>query len=106
MLCIKSRDLPLKWNRINLETFFDRQIDNVSELKKIYTSLMASLQSIVALAQKQSSLDNVWGLISIQTPDLGILSKLPTISALKLSVWNLLRNRELPTLGDLYYTYR
>lgn len=86
--------------------FFDRQIDDMSELKKIYSSLVAAVQSIVALAQKQSSFENVWGLISIQTPDLGLLSKLPTVSALKLSVWNLLRNRELPTLGDLYYTYR
>ncbi|XP_015429625.1 PREDICTED: apolipophorins [Dufourea novaeangliae] len=83
------------------------KVDESVELKNIYTHAVSAFQSVLGLLQKQVTLDNVLGFVQIQSPiDFSLLSKLPGISVLRVSVLNLLRNRELPTPLDLYYTYR
>ncbi|XP_076231616.1 retinoid- and fatty-acid binding glycoprotein apolipophorin [Calliopsis andreniformis] len=83
------------------------KVDDVTEMKKIYSSAVTAVQSILVLLQNQATLDNILGAVQIQQPiDLSLLSKLPGISTLKLSVLNLLRNGELPTPSDLYYAFR
>ncbi|XP_076681659.1 retinoid- and fatty-acid binding glycoprotein apolipophorin isoform X2 [Andrena cerasifolii] len=83
------------------------KVDDVAEIKKIYSNAVTAVQSTLGLLQKQATLDNVLDLVQIQQPiDFGLLSKFPGIATLRLSVLNVLRNGELPTLSDLYYTYR
>nr|XP_034187967.1 apolipophorins [Osmia lignaria] len=83
------------------------KIDEMAELKKLYSHAVTALQSVLALLQKQATFDNVLNFVQIQAPiDFSLLSKLPGISTLRVSVLNLLRNRELPSPLDLYYTYR
>ncbi|XP_078038624.1 retinoid- and fatty-acid binding glycoprotein apolipophorin, partial [Augochlora pura] len=62
-------------------------------------SLIAPLKSIVA--------DNALGSLKLQSPfNFGILSELPGIPTIQLSVLNLLRNKELPSLTEIYQAYR
>lgn len=79
----------------------------MAEIKKIYSNAVTAVQSTLGLLRKQATLGNVLDLVQIQQPiDFGLLSKFPGIATLRLSVLNVLRNGELPTLADLYYAYR
>lgn len=79
----------------------------MAELKKLYSSAVTALQSLLGLLQKQATLDNVLDVIQFQQPlDFSLLSILPDVSTLRVSYFNLLRNGELPTPSDVYYAYR
>ncbi|XP_017879492.1 apolipophorins [Ceratina calcarata] len=82
------------------------KVDEMSELKNIYARLAGAIHSILPLLEKQVTLDNLLEAVQIPELDFSLLSKLPGVSTLKISILNLLRNGELPTPLDLYYTYR
>lgn len=84
-----------------------QKIDEAAEIKNIWTHGVDALQSIVALIQSRTTSDQFHGLISTKLGcDFGILKQLAGIPILRLSIVNLIRNRELPTVSELYYTYR
>ncbi|KAK2585087.1 hypothetical protein KPH14_008599 [Odynerus spinipes] len=81
--------------------------DNVSELNAIYTQGIAALKSLLGLIDLRLVVDNLNNFLETRVPiDLAFLSKLPGISTLKVSILNLVRNAELPSPLDVYYTYR
>lgn len=82
-------------------------MDDVSELKRISGLAVNAAQSIVAHLQSPTTIDNALNYVQMQIPfDLSIISKLPGITTIKVSLVNLIRNGELPSPIDLYYTYR
>ncbi|XP_054010516.1 apolipophorins isoform X2 [Hylaeus anthracinus] len=83
------------------------KVDEIAELKKIYTQALAAVRSVVGMVQSQVTLHNLLDVIQIpQEIDYSLLTKLPGISSFRFSVWNLLRNRELPMPLDVYHAYR
>lgn len=74
----------------------------------MYSHAVSAIQSIVSLLQKQTiHWENLLDFVQVPSYiDFSILSKLPGISSLRISVLNLLRKGELATPLDLYYTYR
>ncbi|XP_076625563.1 retinoid- and fatty-acid binding glycoprotein apolipophorin isoform X1 [Colletes latitarsis] len=83
------------------------KVDELVECKKIYTQAVAAVQSVLALTQNLVTTDNLLALVKMPLQlDLSYLAKLPGIYAVKVSVLNLLRNGELPTPSELYFTYR
>ncbi|XP_014235825.1 apolipophorins [Trichogramma pretiosum] len=83
------------------------KVDNGSELKKIYSQTVGAIHSLLALVQSHATAENVFGFLEAQLPfDISYLRRLPGLSTVRVSVLRLLMNRELPTIFDLYYTYR
>ncbi|KAG5308105.1 APLP protein, partial [Acromyrmex insinuator] len=84
------------------------KVDNSSEIKKIYNHVLDATASLIKLLQSSSSLDSlIDDLFNAHLPaEFEMLSKLPVITSFKVSLVNLIRNNELPSLMDLYYTYR
>ncbi|XP_023288424.1 apolipophorins, partial [Orussus abietinus] len=83
------------------------KVDDVSEIKNIYRSAVNAIQSVVSLLQTQATTENVSGFLEARIPfDFSFVRRIPGIFSLKVSVFNLLRNRELPKITDLYYAYR
>lgn len=82
------------------------QVDEVNELKKIYSHLVAAIQSVLAVLHKQTTLDNLLSYVQFQPLDISLWYRLPGIPTVRLSILNLLRNGELPTPLDLYHAYR
>lgn len=79
----------------------------MNDLKNIYAQLVATIQSTLSALKKQITWDTVLGYVHFQAPtDFSLWTNFPIISTVRLSVWNLLRNRELPSPLDLYYAYR
>lgn len=84
-----------------------KQVDDVTEIRNIYTHTIIAVQSIIKLLHPQVTLENLFNYFEARVPaDFSFLRKLPGISTLRISILNLLRNNELPTPMDLYYTYR
>ncbi|CAD1472425.1 unnamed protein product, partial [Heterotrigona itama] len=81
------------------------KVDEVNELKKIYSHLVTVIQSFLALLQKQTTLDNLFSYVQFQPLDVSLWYRFPGISTVRFSVLNLLRNGELPTPLDLYHAY-
>ncbi|XP_035725460.1 apolipophorins-like [Vespa mandarinia] len=80
--------------------------DNTAQLNTIYTKGVNALKSLIDLLETHSLFNNFQNVFDMKTPtDFSILTKLPGISTLRVSVLNLLRNAELPTPLDIYYTY-
>ncbi|XP_076762006.1 retinoid- and fatty-acid binding glycoprotein apolipophorin [Xylocopa sonorina] len=83
------------------------KVDEMSELKNIYKQLINVIQMVLGQLKQKSTFDAMLNLAHISAPlDLSFLSQFPGIVSLKVSVLNLLRNRELPSPLDLYYAYR
>lgn len=83
------------------------QVDDANEIKKIYSLAISALGSIIKHLESETDVDNLYNFLETKLPiDIGILTKLPTITTVKVSLLELLRNKELPTLADLYHTYR
>ncbi|XP_043521132.1 apolipophorins isoform X2 [Frieseomelitta varia] len=82
------------------------KLDEVSELKRLYSHLIAAIQSLLGLVQKQTTLDNLLSYVQFQPLDFSLWYRLPGIPTVRFSVLNLLRNGELPTPLDLYHAYR
>lgn len=70
--------------------------------------MLDAIASLIKLLESRGSLDNlVDDLFNTHLPaEFEMLSKLPVITSFKVSLVNLIRNNELPSLTDLYYTYR
>ena len=65
------------------------------------------MRSIVALLQSHATAENVFGFLEKQLPiDFSYMRRLPGLSMVRISVMKLLINRELPSIADIYYTYR
>ena len=104
-LCISIREIRLsKSTRFYFTTL--SQLDEVSELKRLYSHLIAAIQSLLGLVQKQTTLDNLLSYVQFQPLDISLWYRLPGIPTVRFSVLNLLRNGELPTPLDLYHAYR
>ncbi|XP_018393503.1 PREDICTED: apolipophorins [Cyphomyrmex costatus] len=84
------------------------KVDNTNEIKKIYNHMLEAIASLIKLLESSGSLDNlIDDLFDAHLPvELEMLSKLPVITSFKVSLVNLIRNKELPSPSDLYYTYR
>ncbi|CAL7938756.1 unnamed protein product [Xylocopa violacea] len=83
------------------------KVDELGELKNIYKQLLNVIQMALGHLKQKTTLDSLLNLIHVASPiDLKFLYQLPGIANLKISVLNLLRNRELPSPLDLYYAYR
>ncbi|XP_043491499.1 apolipophorins [Polistes fuscatus] len=81
--------------------------DNVQQLNKIYTEGVAVLKSLISLLETPSLYYDIRNIFDTKIPiNLNILSKLPGIASLQVSLLNVWRNGELPTPLDIYYTYR
>ncbi|KAF7405857.1 hypothetical protein HZH68_005226 [Vespula germanica] len=81
--------------------------DNTAQLNIIYTKALDALKSLIDLLETHSLFNNIQNIFNTEVvTDFGILAKLPGISTLRVSVLNHLRNAELPTPLDIYYTYR
>ncbi|KAI4494899.1 hypothetical protein M0804_001100 [Polistes exclamans] len=81
--------------------------DNVQQLNKIYTEGIAVLKSLISFLEIPSLYYDIRNIFDTKIPiNLGILTKLPGIASLRVSVLNVLQNGELPTPLDIYYTYR
>lgn len=87
---------------------FHAQVDDSNEIKKLYDYAIDAIASVIKLVESSSTLDRVIDeLFKLNLPiELETLSKLPTITSLKVSLVNLIHSNELPSLTDLYYTYR
>ncbi|XP_058796215.1 apolipophorins [Phymastichus coffea] len=83
------------------------KIDDANEVKKIYTQALNALRSVIALLQHHITVENMFGFIEAQIPvDASYLRRIPGLRTIRFSIVKLLVNRELPTLAELYYTYR
>lgn len=76
-------------------------------MKKIYALAINAVRSVIELLKAQADVENLSELFDADLPvDFETWLKLPTFATLKVSLFNLIRNNELPTLMDMYYTYR
>ncbi|KAM0732090.1 Apolipophorin [Formica fusca] len=84
------------------------KVDDANEIKKIYQRALDAIASLVKLLESSDVLEQlVNSLLEANLPvQLETLTKLPVITSVKVSLINLLRNNELPSLADLYYAYR
>lgn len=83
------------------------QVDDTNEVKKIYSQAINAIRSIIALVQSHATFENVFSFLESQLPvDMTYLRRLPGVSTVRFSVLRLILNQELPTLADVYYTYR
>ncbi|KAL6267909.1 hypothetical protein P5V15_000977, partial [Pogonomyrmex californicus] len=84
------------------------KVDDTSEIKKIYDYALNAIASLIKLLETSGTLDNLMGsLFDTHLPvELEMLMKLPAVTSFKMSLINLIRNNELPSALDLYYTYR
>ncbi|XP_011691522.1 PREDICTED: apolipophorins [Wasmannia auropunctata] len=83
------------------------KVDNTSEIRKIYNLAVDAIVSLTYLVDKGSLDELINELFDANLPvEFATLSKLPVITSVKMSIINLLRNNELPSPSDLYYTYR
>lgn len=83
------------------------QVDNASEFKKIYECATDALASLIKSLEASGNLDELIDeLFDADLPEFEALTTFPTITSVKISLINLIRNNELPSLLDLYYTYR
>lgn len=84
------------------------QVDNTNEIKKIYDLAIDAIASIIKLLESNGNLDNVLdNLFETHIPtEFEMLTKWPQVTSFKVSLLNLIRNNELPSPLDVYYTYR
>ncbi|CAK9823680.1 unnamed protein product [Anthophora retusa] len=85
-----------------LREFIDNTCQYVTKhIKGEKTNDLAEIKTLTS--RLKEAIESVLQMMSI---DFSLLSKLPGVSTIKLSVLNLLRNGELPSLLDVYYAYR
>ncbi|KAL0104310.1 hypothetical protein PUN28_017203 [Cardiocondyla obscurior] len=84
------------------------KVDNTNEIKKIYDRAIDAIASLYKLLESSGALDElIDDLFDSHLPvQFESLTKLPVITSFKVSLVNLIRNNELPTAAELYYTYR
>nr|XP_012225513.1 PREDICTED: apolipophorins [Linepithema humile] len=85
-----------------------KQVNDAEEIKTIYGLAIDAATSVVKLLESNNVLDKlVESLLDTNVPiELEAFTSLPTITTIKVSLLSLLHNNELPSLADLYYTYR
>ncbi|XP_024936320.1 apolipophorins isoform X2 [Cephus cinctus] len=85
----------------------DTSAQAIKEFQSIYIQAQNVLRDFLAKLKSQLTPENVIRFIENNvTPDFSILKKIPGIVAPKISLINLVLNRELPTPADVFYTYR
>ncbi|XP_029170500.1 apolipophorins [Nylanderia fulva] len=84
------------------------KVDDANEIKKIYQRTLDATASLLKLLEYNDVLEQLANnLFDVNVPvQFDTLTKLPVITSVKVSLINLIRNKELPSLADLYYTYR
>lgn len=83
------------------------QVDESTEIKKIYALAVDAIHSLIQLFQSQTTVEKLLGISVIGIPvDISAIKHLPGISSLRVSLFNLVRNHELPSPADIYYAYR
>ncbi|KAJ8687230.1 hypothetical protein QAD02_023024 [Eretmocerus hayati] len=84
-----------------------QNVDDKTEVKKIYSQTLTAIRSLLALVKSHVTAENVMAFLETQFPvDASYLRKIPGIAAIRFSVVKLLINHELPSPYDIYYTYR
>ncbi|XP_034949851.1 apolipophorins [Chelonus insularis] len=84
-----------------------QKIDDGAEIKNIYNHAIDAIHSIIELLRNRGGAEQFYGLFDMKLPTgFGNLKDLPGIPVLRVSIINLLRNNELPSITDLYYAYR
>ncbi|XP_032678528.1 apolipophorins [Odontomachus brunneus] len=82
------------------------KVDDTNEIKKIYLLAIEALRSIIHVLETETNTDNLYEMLQTKLPvDIGMMAKIPTITSLKVSLLERLRNKEFPTLEDLYYDF-
>ncbi|XP_015121091.1 apolipophorins [Diachasma alloeum] len=83
-------------------------VDEQMEIKNIYTHGIDALRSIIALIQHQDINNHeFFGIFGDNLlANLHYIRNIAGLPILKLSIINVIRNGELPSISDLYYTYR
>ncbi|XP_011166991.1 apolipophorins [Solenopsis invicta] len=83
------------------------KVDDNHEIKKIYDYTIDAVASLVKLIGSSDTVHNlVEELFEAQLPvEFEMLAKLPAITSFKVSLLDQIRNNELPSLTDLFYTY-
>ncbi|XP_063988684.1 apolipophorins [Diachasmimorpha longicaudata] len=83
------------------------KVDEQTEIKNIYTHGIDAARSIIALIQHQDINNELYGLFGENIlANVNYIKQLAGLPILKLSIINVIRNGELPSVSDLYYTYR
>jgi hypothetical protein len=84
------------------------KVDDTNEIRKIYDLSIDAITSLIKLLESNGTLNHVIdGLFETHLPiEFEMLTRLPVITSFKMSLVNLIRNNELPSLLDLYYAYR
>lgn len=68
---------------------------------------MSAARSVVALVRSQATAENVVGLVESSLPfDISLVKKLPALGSIQFSLPRLILGRELPSIIDVYFTYR
>lgn len=82
------------------------KINPSDALKEIAAQTDVAIRSILTPLKNLGG-DNTFSSLKLQSPiDWSLLFTIPGTPTLQFSLFNLLRNKELPTLSELYYTYR
>ncbi|XP_076643954.1 retinoid- and fatty-acid binding glycoprotein apolipophorin [Halictus rubicundus] len=82
------------------------KINPSDALKEIATQAEVAIRSILA-PLKELGADNTLSSLKLQSPiDWSLLFTIPGTPTLQHSLINLVRNKELPSLSELYHTYR
>lgn len=84
-----------------------QNVDDVAEIKNIWTHGVDAIQSVIILIQSKTTSDQINGIIGTKFGyNFGVIKQIASIPILRLSIINLIRSKELPTISELYYTYR
>ncbi|XP_008560242.1 apolipophorins [Microplitis demolitor] len=84
-----------------------QKVDDGTEIKNIYGHAVEATYSVITLLKNRGNTDQFLGLIDIRLPSyLGYVKDLPGVPILRVSLINLIRNHELPSIMDVYHAYR
>lgn len=82
-------------------------VDDSSELKKIWSHAVNAFESVLALMQSFVTTDKILDVFNMKiNPDFSFFRQILGLSTFRLSLINLILSNELPTPMELYYTYR
>ncbi|XP_012523598.1 apolipophorins [Monomorium pharaonis] len=84
------------------------KVDDTNEIKKIYDRTVDAIASLIKLVESSNTLDSlIDDLFDARLPiELEMFARLPAITSFKVSLLDLMRNNELPSPVDAFYTYR
>nr|UEP64281.1 apolipophorin [Cotesia flavipes] len=84
-----------------------QKVDDGTEIKNIYGHAVEATYSIITLLKNRGNADHFYEIFDVRLPShLGYVKDLPGVPILRVSVLNLIRNHELPSIYDIYHAYR